>query len=87
MVALVLISIGFFFYGLIKNIQAQQERQIAIESTKRQMACEKHFIELPQQLQGKEQQLQLALVETLVAKDHATRQAAKAEKSRAKISK
>ena len=78
MVALVLISIGFFFYGLIKNIQAQQERQIAIESTKRQMACEKHFIELSQQLRGKE---------TLVAKDHTTRQAAKAEKSRAKISK
>ena len=39
-----LASVGFFFYGNINNIQAQKEKEIAQEETKKALACEKYSL-------------------------------------------
>ncbi len=64
-----LVCIGFFFYGLINNIQAQKEKEIAQEETKKALACEKYSLLLTTQLQEKETLLTQARAEAaLLAK-------------------
>jgi F0F1-type ATP synthase membrane subunit b/b' len=58
-----LISVGFFFYGMINNIQAQKEKEIAQDETKKALACEKYSLLLTEQLQEKERQLTQARAE------------------------
>ena len=52
-----------FFYGMINNIQAQKEKEIAQEETKKALACEKYSLLLTEQLQEKERQLTQARAE------------------------
>jgi hypothetical protein len=64
-----LLCIGLFFYGLINNIQAQKEKEIAQEETKKALACEKHSLLLTEQLQEKEKQLTQARAEAALLKE------------------
>ncbi len=61
-----LVCIGFFFYGLINNIQAQKEKEIAQEETKKALACEKYSHLLTEQLQEKETLLTQARAEAVL---------------------
>lgn len=64
-----LTSVGFFFYGMINNIQAQKEKEMAQEETKKALACEKHSLLLMEQLQEKEKQLTQARAEAALLKE------------------
>jgi flagellar biosynthesis protein FliP len=64
-----LVCIGFFFYGLINNIQAQKEKEIAQEETKKALACEKYSLLLTEQLQEKERQLTQARAKAALLKE------------------
>jgi dethiobiotin synthetase len=67
-----LASVGFFFYGMINNIQAQKEKEIAQEETKKALACEKYSLLLTEQLQEKERQLTQARTEATHLKAETT---------------
>ncbi len=58
-----LTSVGFFFYCMINNIQAQKAKEIAQEESKKALACEKYSLSLTEQLQEKEKQLTHARAE------------------------
>ena len=89
-----LVSIGFFFYGLINNIQMKKERQFALDA--KALAEEQTQIAIKQknladeatkvaeqktkQLLEKEKELLNALAETRLAKDYALAQAQEAKR-------
>jgi hypothetical protein len=64
-----LASVGFFFYGLINNIQSQKAKEIAQDETKKALACEKYSLLLTEQLQEKERQLTQARAEAVLLKE------------------
>jgi hypothetical protein len=65
----ILASVGFFFYGLINNIQAQKAKEIAQEESKKALACEKYSLLLTEQLQEKEKQLSQARADAALLKE------------------
>lgn len=69
-----------FLYGLINNIQMQQERKLATATKEKQLACEAHATELAKQIQEKDQLLILAIEETLKLKQSSFEQASIAAK-------
>ncbi len=89
-----LISIGFFFYGLINNIRMKQERQlaleakanaekqtlIAVEQKKKADEATKVAQDANKKLVEKEKELIKALNDTRQAKDYALAQAAEAKR-------
>jgi hypothetical protein len=70
-----LAAIGFFFYGLINNMQAKMHKEIMLQTMVRLKECEKIAEEHSKQLQISNQQLMQALEETKKAKDYAMGQA------------
>ncbi|NOS56110.1 MAG: hypothetical protein HOP37_07620 [Cyclobacteriaceae bacterium] len=64
-----LVCIGFFFYGMINNIQAQKAKEIVQEETKKVLACEKYSLLLTEQLQERERQLTQARAEAALLKE------------------
>ncbi len=84
-----LVSIGFFFYGLINNIRAQKERDIAQQETRKAVAARKdaetqreiaeertrEVVRQEQRLKASYAQLEKALTETRKAKEFALQQA------------
>ncbi len=89
-----LVSIGFFFYGLINNFRMKQERQLAIEARvsaekqTQEAIKQKNFadearkiaVQKTEELERKEKQLLDALKETRLAKDFALQQAEEAKR-------
>jgi energy-coupling factor transporter ATP-binding protein EcfA2 len=92
-----LVSTGFFFYGLINNIRMKQERQLAldakavaekqtllaIEQKNKADEATKVAKEANKKLVEKEQELIKALAETRIAKDDALAQAREAKRQEA----
>jgi dethiobiotin synthetase len=64
-----LASVGFFFYGMINNSQAQKAKEIAQDETKKALACEKYSLLLTEQLQEKEKQLSQARADAKLLKE------------------
>jgi hypothetical protein len=68
-----LVTIGFFFYGLSSDIQRDKERQMAAAAAKvsleRQQACEALSASLKAQLQEKERLLNQARTEAAILKE------------------
>ena len=69
MVIAILVSIGFFFYGMINNIVAEKDKELAIQETQKRVACEEHSLSLMKQLQEKEVQLTQARAEATRLKE------------------
>ena len=84
---LILVSVGFFFYGRINNIRMKQERQMAIEAMTKSENAVKEVIILKQQLEQKNMKLIEALKETRLAKDLALMNAERAQRVERKASK
>lgn len=90
-----LVSIGFFFYGLINNMQAQKDKKIAQAQTKKAETASAEAIEQrnlaqtktkellakERELQKKNEELQSSLIETRSAKDFALLQAEMARRA------
>ncbi len=88
-----LVSIGFFFYGLINSIQANKDKEYAQAETKKAVAARaeavteklraeeqtRKVLEKEEKLQESYKKLEAALAETRLAKDYAL---AKAEEAR-----
>jgi WD40 repeat protein len=83
-----LVSIGFFFYGLINNIQAQKDKELAQQQTKKAVAARedaekqrsiaqaetKKVLRKEEELRQSVIKLENALIETRLAKDFAQAQ-------------
>jgi uncharacterized protein HemX len=69
LVIAILVSIGFFFYGMINNIIAEKDKELAIQETQKRLACEEHSLSLMKQLQEKEMQLTQARAEAALLKE------------------
>lgn len=84
---LILVSLGFFFYGMINNFRMKQERQTAIEAMTKSENAVKEVIILKQQLDQKNMKLIEALKETRLAKDLALLNAERALRAERNASK
>jgi F0F1-type ATP synthase membrane subunit b/b' len=78
---LFLVVIAFFFYGLINNIQAKKDKELAQQTMVRLKECEQKAEELTKHMTVLNAQLMQALEEAKTAKDFALQQAKAATES------
>ena len=86
-VVLILVSLGFFFYGMINNFRMKQERQLAIELQIRSEKLARENMELRAELQRNEQLISIARDQAIMARDRLLLNAEKAESARQNASK
>ncbi|MFM7428590.1 MAG: hypothetical protein ACKO1F_01690 [Flammeovirgaceae bacterium] len=79
-VILAILCVGFFFYGLIQNIEAKKQTELAHAQTKISIECSQQVQQKDKELADRNQQLMLALNAAREAKEIEQRNLEKAQK-------